>query len=210
MDEQKLAFLALHLTQGVGNQILKQLISYAGNPKKVFELNKAKLLQIPGIGEATAEIIIKKENFKKAEIELSKIQKSEGEIITYLDNQFPSRLKQIPDAPLILYQKGNTKFENTKCVAIVGTRQASDYGKSFVEKLVEQLIPHQPLVISGLAYGIDIAAHKAAIKNKLQTLGVLGSGIDVIYPAAHKETARRMCDFGGLISEQPFGTKPDA
>ncbi|MFO0506645.1 MAG: DNA-processing protein DprA, partial [Chryseotalea sp.] len=96
------------------------------------------------------------------------------------------------------------------CVAIVGTRQASDYGKSFVEKLIEELIPHQPLIISGLAYGIDIAAHKACVKHNLQTLGVLGSGIDVVYPAAHKETARRMCDNGGLISEQPFGTKPDA
>lgn len=210
MDEHKLAFLSLYFTQGIGNQILKQLISYAGNPSRVFELNKAKLLQIPGIGESTAEIILKKENFKKAEIELSKIQKSEGKIITYIDNQFPSRLKQIPDAPLILYQKGNTNFENTKCVAIVGTRQASDYGKSFVEKLIEQLIPHQPLIISGLAYGIDITAHKASVKHNLQTLGVLGSGIDIIYPAAHKETARKMCDTGGLISEQPFGTKPDA
>jgi DNA processing protein len=102
MDEHKLAFLALYFTHGIGNQLLKQLISYAGNPSRVFELTKAKLLQIPGIGESTAEIIIKKENFKKAEIELTKIQHSEGKIITYLDNQFPSRLKQIPDAPLIL------------------------------------------------------------------------------------------------------------
>lgn len=95
-------------------------------------------------------------------------------------------------------------------MAIVGTRQATDYGKELVDKICEELTPHRPLIVSGLAYGIDIQAHKSAMKYGLSTIGVMGSGMNVIYPAAHKETARKMVNQGGLLTENPFDTKPDA
>jgi DNA processing protein len=110
----------------------------------------------------------------------------------------------------MLYAKGNIDFENPKTVGIVGTRQATAYGKACVESLVKDLAIHNPLIISGLAYGIDIHAHKHALKNNLATLGVMGSGMDIIYPAAHQDIAKKMMDLGGIITEHPFGTNPDA
>src|SRR5690606_16227964 len=130
--------------------------------------------------------------------------------IFYTDKNYPTRLKQINDAPSLLYVKGNVDFENQKMVAIVGTRKATEYGKRCVEDLVAELVPHRATIVSGLAYGIDIHAHKQAVKNDLPTFGVMGSGMDIIYPSAHKETAKKMFANGGLITEHPFGTKPDA
>jgi DNA processing protein len=110
----------------------------------------------------------------------------------------------------LLYFKGNANLNHPKTIGIVGTRQATSYGKEMVEKLIAELVPHSPFVISGLAYGIDIQAHKQSLKYNLPTLGILGSGIDVIYPAAHKETAKKMLEHGGLLTENHFGAKPDA
>jgi DNA processing protein len=98
----------------------------------------------------------------------------------------------------------------TKIIGIVGTRKATDYGKEAVEKILSELIPHNTLIVSGLAYGIDICAHKTALNNNQPTIGVMASGMDIIYPAVHKEIANRMIDNGGLITEYPFGSKPDA
>ncbi|MFZ6014285.1 MAG: DNA-processing protein DprA, partial [Bacteroidota bacterium] len=120
------------------------------------------------------------------------------------------RLRQINDAPSMIYSKGNTDFENSKVVAIVGTRKSTPYGRACVEEFINDLTPHRPLIVSGLAYGIDITAHKQALKNNLPTVGVMGSGIDVVYPAAHKDIARRMTNQGGLVTEHAFGTQPDA
>jgi DNA processing protein len=101
-------------------------------------------------------------------------------------------------------------LENPKSVAIVGTRQSTAYGRECVETLVKDLVPHGALIMSGLAYGIDIHAHKQAVKHKLPTIGVMGSGMDVIYPAAHREVAIKMMEHGGILTEHPFGTQPDA
>lgn len=210
MDQNRVALVALHFISGIGDYTIRQLISYCGSAEKVFKTPKGKLLKIPGIGPVIAETITKGSPFEKAEKEIKRAEKESVEIIFYLDKKYPSRLKHIPDAPSMLYIKGNIDFENPKTVGIVGTRQATAYGKEQVEKLVAGLVPHGALIVSGLAYGIDIQAHKQALKNKLPTIGVMGSGIDVIYPAAHKETAQRMLELGGLITENPFGTKPDA
>jgi DNA processing protein len=110
----------------------------------------------------------------------------------------------------MLYVKGNVNFECEKVVGIVGTRQATAYGRERVEDLVQGLVPHQALIISGLAYGIDIHAHKQALKNNLPTIGVMGSGIDKIYPASHTDTAKKMMEHGGIVTEHRFGTAPDA
>ncbi|MBX2945556.1 MAG: DNA-processing protein DprA [Cyclobacteriaceae bacterium] len=210
MDQNRVALVALHFISGIGDYTIRQLISYCGSAEKVFKTPKGKLLKIPGIGPVIAETIIKGSPFEKAEKEIRRAEKESVEIIFYIDKKYPLRLKHIPDAPSMLYVKGNIDFENAKTVGIVGTRQATAYGKEQVEKLVAGLVPHGVLIVSGLAYGIDIQAHKQALKNNLPTVGVMGSGIDIIYPAAHKETAQRMLEHGGLITENPFGTKPDA
>ncbi len=207
---ERLSLLALHFIDGIGSYLIKQLISYCGSAQQVFKTPKGKLLKIPGIGVKTAEAVRTASPHHLAEKEFRKAEKEDVEILFFTDKQFPSRLKTIEDAPSLLYLKGNISLQQTKTVGIVGTRQATPYGKEMVEKIIEGLVPHQPVIISGLAYGIDIHAHKQAIKNNLPTIGVMGSGMDIIYPAVHKETAKKMLDAGGLITENHFGTKPDA
>lgn len=210
MDQNRLSLLALHFIPGIGDYLIKQVISYCGSAEKVFTTPRGKLLKIPGVGKVTVEAILNGEPFEQAEKELLKAEKESVELLFFTDKKYPSRLRNIPDAPSILYTKGNIDFENPKAVAIVGTRQATGYGKDRVEEIIKDLVPHQALIVSGLAYGIDIHAHKHAIKCNLPTIGIMGSGIDVIYPATHKDTAKRMLDHGGLVTENAFGTKPDA
>ena len=210
MDQNRLALLALHFIPGIGNYTIRQLISYCGSAEKVFRTPKGKLLKIPGVGEVTAQAIVNEKPFGPAENECKLAEKNDTRLIFYTDRDYPYRLKLISDAPSLLYVKGNIDFENTKAVAIVGTRKSTDYGKQCVEELVESLVPHNALIISGLAYGIDILAHKQSLRHDLPTVGVLGSGMDIIYPSVHTETARKMINHGGLITENPFGTKPDA
>jgi DNA processing protein len=210
MDSERLSFLALHRVPGIGGHLAKQLVSYCGSAEQVFKTPKGTLLKIPGVGKITADAIKSQNSYYEAEKELRKSEKEDVQILFFTDRQFPARLKAIEDAPALLYVKGNTNLNPPKVVGIVGTRQATGYGRHMVEKIVEGLVPHQALIVSGLAYGIDIQAHKQALKCDLPTLAVLGSGMDVIYPAAHQETARKMLDQGGLVTENPFGAKPDA
>ncbi|SKC59919.1 DNA-processing protein DprA [Ohtaekwangia koreensis] len=210
MDQNRLALLALHFIPGIGDYTIRQLVSYCGSAEKVFKTPKGKLLKIPGIGKITADTISNELPFKNAEKELKIAEKENTRLIFYTDKDYPYRLKLVSDAPSLLYVKGNVDFENTKSVAIVGTRKSTDYGKHRVEELVESLVAHQASIISGLAYGIDILAHKQALKKNLPTLGIMGSGIDVMYPAIHADTAQKMLTNGGLVTENPFGTKPDA
>ena len=210
MDQHRLSLLALHFIPGIGDYLVRQLVSYCGSAEKVFKTPRGKLLRIPGVGTVTAEAISQGKPFALAEKELLKAEKDKVDLIFFTDKNFPSRLRQVNDAPTLLYAKGNMDLENPKTVAIIGTRQSTAYGRECVENLVRDLVPHQALIISGLAYGIDIHAHKQALKNNLPTVGVMGSGMDVIYPAAHREVAAKMMEAGGLLTEHPFGTQPDA
>ena len=210
MDQNRLAQLALHFIPRIGNQTVKQLISYAGSAHNVFELPKGKLLKIPGIGTATVNSILNHRPFERAEQELKKAETSGTQLLLYTDKAFPQKLKHINNAPSLLYYSGNTDLNASKIVAIVGTRNATNYGRDFTERLVEDLVAHDALIVSGLAYGIDIQAHKTALKCGLATVGVMASGLDIIYPALHKETAAKMTQQGGLLTEHSFGSKPDA
>lgn len=210
MDQERLSFLSLHFIPGIGDFLVKQLVSYCGSAEQVFKTPKGKLLKIPGVGEVSAEAIKRGRSFEDAEREFRKAEKEDTEILFFTDKKYPQRLKSIEDAPSLLYYKGNESLNPIKSVGIVGTRQATAYGKEMVDKICRDLAPHQPLIVSGLAYGIDICAHKHALHYQLPTLGVMGSGMDVIYPAAHKDTARKMIHQGGLLTENHFGTKPDA
>ena len=210
MDHERLSLLALHFIPGVGNRLIKQLVSYCGSATEVFNRPKGKLQAIPGVGPTTAESIQKGRSFELAEKELKTASRDDAEIIFYTDKKYPERLKAIDDAPTLLYFKGNGNLNHNKIVGIVGTRQATSYGKKMVEKVIEDLVPHEAMILSGLAYGIDIHAHRHAIRQQLQTIAVMGSGLDVIYPGNHSDIARQMMDHGGVITENCYGTKPDA
>ena len=204
--------LALTLLPGIGPQLTRQLMSYGGSAKNVLMMPPGKLRRIPGVGAATVAILTGKDRetaFRMAEADLKKAEKDGVEIIFYTSKRFPSRLKLIPDAPAIIYYQGTADLNAPKTVALVGTRQATDYGREQTERIIEGLLPHRPLVVSGLAYGIDIMAHRAALQAGLETVGVMATGLDIIYPAVHRKTAEKMREQGGLLTEFPFGTPPD-
>ncbi len=210
MDSSTIYKLATTLIDGVGDKIVKQLVSYCGSPEAIFKANKAKLQQIPGIGPKIIDAILNGTSLEKAESVYRQCEKGEIEVLFYTDQRFPKRLKQIADAPPLLYTKGNLDMNAEKAIGIVGTRNATNYGKQTTENIVKDLTVHSPTIISGLAYGIDITAHKASLEHQLPTIGVLAGGLDKIYPAMHKGTADKMLEKGGIISENPPGTKPDA
>jgi DNA processing protein len=210
MDQDKLSLLALHFIPGLGDYTIRQLISYCGSAEQVYRTPPGKLKRIPGVGVVTARQIRSGNPFRAAEKELQLAQKEGVRLVFHTDEEFPSRLRHIHDAPTLLYIRGAVDFENPRTVGIVGTRNATDYGKDCVSNLISDLLPLQALIVSGLAYGIDIHAHKAAIQHHLATVGILGSGVDVIYPAVHRPVVAQMLENGGIVSENPMGTKPDA
>ncbi|QQS30653.1 MAG: DNA-protecting protein DprA [Sphingobacteriales bacterium] len=202
--------IALTLIPKVGSYTAKTLISYCGGVNEIFKMPKSKLLKIPNIGEKIASSITDfKEALKKAEKEIEFIQKHGIRPMFYLDKDYPYRLKSIQDAPIMLYYKGNANLNQDRIISIVGTRKATDYGKKICNRLIEELAGHQVVVVSGLAYGIDHAAHQACLQHQVPTLGVLAHGLDRIYPPAHQKLASAMLENGGLITEYISKTKPD-
>jgi DNA processing protein len=211
MQDEHVYKVALGLTSGVGSALTRQLISYCGSPTQVFKSAKGKLLKIPGIGPKTAEALLNKENILEAEKEVELAQKLGVQLLFYTDEHYPGRLKTIEDAPTLIYYKGNANLNANKIIGIVGTRKATSYGKNVTDEIVADLSAfHSVLVVSGLAYGIDVAAHKAALKHGVPTLGIMASGVDIIYPSSHTSTATQMLENGGLLTEYRLGTKPDA
>lgn len=201
--------LALTLIPGVGSVNGKSLVAYCGGVKAVFMEKKRALLKIPGIGEQTVNAIVNHNVFERADEELKFIEKNKIVSLFYLDKDYPIRLKQCHDSPLMLYYKGTADLNAAKVVALVGTRKATEYGRDMCRKLVEGLVEHNVLIVSGLAYGIDTWSHKAALENKLETVGVLGHGLDRIYPFANRSLAEKMMESGGLLCEYMSNTNPD-
>ena len=210
MSEIKLQQLALSLTKGIGNTNLKNLISYCGSPQEVFSTTKGKLEKVPGIGEkASKSLLDNKEVFEKAEDILEYATKNDIKLLFYTDSDYPTNLKQLYDAPALVYLKGNNFPDNQRIISIVGSRNATKEGKKNVESIINELAPYNPVIISGLAYGIDIEAHKAALKNNLTTYGIMATGIEKVYPTIHNKIANSMLEKGGLLTEYPPFTKMD-
>lgn len=210
MSEELVFQIALDLIPGVGNKGAKQLISYSGSAKDVFSATKSKLLKIPGVGEKLADTILKAKPFDEAEEVLKQASKTQAEVLHYTNPLFPQRLKQVPDSPNILFRKGKGELNTKRSVAIVGTRKATEYGKHITRQIVEALQSIEILVVSGLAYGIDIQAHKSCLEKNIPTYAVLAGGLDRIYPSTHKKYVEQMLETGGIVSESLPGTKPDA
>lgn len=206
MHENDLKYkIALSLIPKVGHITAKKLVAYVGSFEGVFKEKKENLLKIPGIGEILANQIIHSKVIPKAEEEIKFIEDNHINVIFYLDKAYPERLKHCEDAPVLLYTKGEIDLNNQKVISIVGTRKATPDGILFCEKLVKELSErkHNPVVVSGLAYGVDATAHRSALQNDLETIAVLGHGLDIIYPATHKKLAEQVIEKGMLITDFP-------
>ncbi|HRK28183.1 MAG TPA: DNA-processing protein DprA [Chitinophagales bacterium] len=211
MVNQELIYqIGLTLLPGIGSITAKNLISFCGGLEGIFKASKRKLLAIPGIGDKLADSVLNHADaLKKAEQEVAVMQKNNIQPIFFFSKDYPNRLKNCNDAPIMLYYKGNANLNHPRTVSIVGTRNATEYGKEICHKLIDGLAKYNVLVVSGLAYGIDHAAHAACIQKQVPTLGVLAHGLDRIYPPAHQRLAKNMQDNGGLLTEHIFGTIPD-
>lgn len=209
--DKKQLQIALTLINGIGPKLARQAVAYLGGVEAVFSEKKRLLEKVPGFGPNAAKQIVSSDALQQAEKELNFVTKHQIDVLFYLDEKYPYRLKECNDAPLLMYSKGKIDLNVPKVVAIVGTRSATAYGKAITEQFVEQAKLHDPslLVVSGLAYGIDIYAHKAALKNELNTVAVFGNGMDTIYPAVHRNTAAQIINSGTLLTEFRQGTKPD-
>ncbi len=210
MNSEQLQYkIGLSLIPGVGDVVAKKLIAYCGGAEAVFSEKKSGLLKIPGVGTSLVNAILAQKVLHRAEREIAFIQKNNIQPLFYLDEKYPKRLKYCDDGPVMLYCKGQMDLNAQRIVSIVGTRQASDYGKKICVNIVEELVTHNVLVVSGLAYGIDICAHKAALKNNLQTIGVVAHGLDRVYPSLHTSISEKMQNNGGLVTEFLSKTNPD-
>lgn len=201
--------VALSFVKNLGPVAAKSLMAYLGGSEEVFKTSPAKMATIPGIGEKRATQWNFEEALRLAEKEILFTEKQDIDIIYYTDARYPKRLKNCGDSPILLYAKGKMELNLPKVISIVGTRNATDYGKQLCHHLIEELQQYNVLIVSGLALGIDVAAHKECLKLNVPTVGVLGHGLDRMYPSQNRVTAEKMLENGGLLTEYPSGTVPD-
>jgi len=201
--------IALTLIPNIGAVQAKTLLENFGDAESIFKAKIKTLSSIDNIGEVRAASIKAFEDFTEAEHEIAFIEKFKIQPLFITDKNYPQRLLRCFDAPTLLYYRGNADLNSTRIISIIGTRNNTDYGKQVTEKLVADLQEQNVTIISGLAFGIDAFAHKAALNNGLSTVGVLAHGLDIIYPSQHKSLAKDMLQQGGLLTEFRKETKPD-
>lgn len=201
--------ISLTLIPGIGDIVGKKLIAYCGGVEAVFKENRAALMRIPGIGSSTVNSIISQKVMHKADTEMDFIKKNNIKALFYTNPDYPARLLNCEDGPLLLYYKGNADLNVPRVIGFVGTRKATHQGKVICERMIKGLSSKAVLVVSGLAYGIDSYSHKAALDENLKTVGVLGHGLDRVYPSQNKNLAAKMIDNGGLLTEFMMKTNPD-
>lgn len=202
--------LSLTLVPNIGDVQAKILVNHFGDASSVFKAKKSELEKMEGIGEVRAKSIKGFGDFHLADQEIKFIEKYGIKTLFLTDEQYPKRLLNCYDSPTLLFYKGTADLNASKIIAIVGTRSNTDYGKQFTEKLIKDLSEQNIVIVSGLAHGIDAIAHKAALKNGLPTIGVVGHGLDKMYPPENANLAKDMLkEDGGILSEFFSGTKPD-
>jgi DNA processing protein len=204
-------FIALHLIDKLGAQRIRLLLQFVEEPQLIFRLKQHELEKIRGIGPKIASEIVGFNEWDEVDRVLEKTHRTGAEIMTYWDDDYPALLREIYDPPLLLWIKGDRSLLYTDCISIVGTRKAGNYALEMARKFSKELVGHGLTIVSGLAFGVDAAAHRAAVEAGGKTVAVLGSGIDWIYPAEHKELASQIVETeGAVISEFPLGTAPEA
>jgi DNA processing protein len=209
MSSDLLFQLALTEVPHIGHVHAKILSEHFGSAENIFKAKRGELERIEGIGEARARSIKSFHNFSNAEKEIKFIRKYGLRCFYLTDSDYPQRLLNCADPPTLLFYKGAADLNAGRMVAIVGTRNNTDYGKAFTEKLVKRLADCDCIIVSGLAFGIDSIAHKCALKYDIPTIGVVGHGLDTIYPSQNSNLAKQMIKNGGLLTEFRSKTAPD-
>jgi DNA processing protein len=207
MDEALLFWMAMTGIEGLGIRGAHKVIEHFGSPQAAYMASLTEL-ESCGIPARVAQAIFSQAGLKDAEKEVQKAAKAEYRLVTFDSEDYPPLLKQIPDAPLLLYVRGDPKVLAQHAVAMVGTRRPSAYGSSVAHRLAHDLAQRQLVLVSGLARGIDSAAHRGALEAKGKTVAVLGSGLDVVYPSENRRLAEQITHSGAVISEFPLGTGP--
>ena len=211
LDQNLIYQIGLTLVKGIGSITARQIIETLGDASLLFKEKALVLERIPGISKRIIAEINNPEVLRRAEKEIAFIEKNKIQPFYIEDDDYPQRLKECVDAPIVLYFRGTTNLNTEKIISIIGTRNATSYGKEVTEKLIADILESYPelLIVSGLAYGIDIHSHKASLKNNLPTVGVLAHGLDRIYPYAHRNIAVEMLKKGGLLTDFISETNPD-
>jgi DNA processing protein len=210
MDSELISRLAIPFVPNIGPVQARLLIDHFGSASALFASRESELYQIEGIGKVRAHSIKTFKGFDRASEELQFIRKYNIRPLFITDAAFPQRLLNCPDSPVLLFYKGEADLNHPRIISVIGTRNHSDYGKYLTEKLVRDLADRNILVVSGLAFGIDAIAHKAAMKNNIPTVGVLAHGLDQLYPVQNAGMAKQMVQQGGgLLTEFTNGIKPD-
>ncbi|MGY0391313.1 DNA-processing protein DprA [Bizionia sp. KMM 8389] len=202
MDNERLLHnLALQHVPFIGDITAKKLINHCGSAEAVFKEKRQHLLKIDGIGTHIIQDLFNTTHFKAAEAEMRFIAENNITCLFFMDETYPHRLKHCIDSPILLFQVGNVNLENQRIISIVGTRKITSSGVAFCNKLIEALVPFNPIIVSGFAYGTDITAQRAAVKHGLQTIGCLAHGLNQIYPKTHKKYMVDIEKNGGFFTD---------
>ncbi len=202
-------WLSLYLAPGLGNVLMARLLAVYGSAGEVLRARPKDLCQVPGIGKKLAEAIDASSLRRAADCELAKASQADVVILSRDDGRYPELLRHIYSPPAVLYVKGDVELLSTSCVGMVGSRAATVYGRRIAEDMAGRLAQGGLTVVSGVALGIDGAAHNGALQGG-KTIGVLGCGIDVVYPRQHRQLYEDIVTGGALITESPFGARPEA
>lgn len=201
--------IALTFLSGIGSRRARSIIGHFNSLEEFFLEKKINLSKLPGISANFVSFRHRLQALMEADKILDEMEKSGVNALFYTDSSYPRRLKNCDDAPLLLYFKGNIQWNPERIISVVGTRHATEYGKKLTYELIQGLNNQQVTVVSGMAYGIDIYSHQAALQTNTPTWGVLGHGINWMYPSLHRKIAERMLDQGGLITEFYPSMKPE-
>jgi DNA processing protein len=204
------AYIALNMVDGIGPIRVRALLERFREPQAILSATRGELKQVNGVGEEVARSITSWRETVDLDGELERIEKAGVRVVTREDAEYPRNLGEVYDPPIVLYVKGALSERDALSIAIVGSRRTTLYGQEMARKLAYQLARVGVTVVSGLARGIDTAAHKGALQAKGRTVAVIGSGIDIVYPAENQKLANEMVEKGGaVVTEFPFGVKPD-
>ncbi len=202
MDSEEILYLlALQKVKGIGSINAKKLIAHLGSAQAVFTKKRSELTKINGFGPSFLKDVNTSEVLKKASVEWEYIQQNNIKYSSFLDDDYPDRLKHCIDGPILLFQDGNIEYNKQPVISIVGTRKMTSYGRSFLKSFIHDLKTYNPIIISGFAYGVDITAHRFAMDYGLQTIGVLAHGLDEMYPPQHKKHVHKVLENGGFYTE---------
>lgn len=206
---QRLYHVALTMIPHVGDTHIALLLDHFKDAEQIFRASRKELESVSGIGSVRARAISGFADFAKAEAQISYAEKNNVQILVRGHLGYPEKLDHCVDAPHILYYRGSANMNRKKVVSVIGTRSPTAYGKERVAELISVLSRHHVLVVSGMAYGIDTYAHQECVKGGIETIGVLGHGLQTIYPFTNKSLAAEITSCGGLLTEFVLGTAPD-